>query len=92
MCLLKDSVSYYILKKKILNFSKVAIAKFLKRSNLTKSHGGMAKDSVPYYILDSSKKWTKLTILSTEGAQDSEFRSFLEESKLNLLSKFTDLW
>ena len=29
-----------------------------------------------YEILSSSKKRTKLTILSTEGAQDSEFRSF----------------
>ena len=33
-------------------------------------------------VLNSSKKHTKLTILSTEGAQDSEFRSFfLEESR-----------
>ena len=29
-----------------------------------------------YGVLDSSKKQMKLTILSTEGAQDSEFRSF----------------
>ena len=29
-----------------------------------------------YGVLDISKKQTKLTILSTEGAQDSEFRLF----------------
>jgi hypothetical protein len=34
------------------------------------------KSRKEYGVLDSSKKRTKLTILSTEGAQDSEFRSF----------------
>ena len=29
-----------------------------------------------YGVLDSSKKRTKFTILSTEGAQDNEFRLF----------------
>ena len=32
-------------------------------------------------VLDSSIKQTKLTILSTEDAQDSEFHSILEESR-----------
>ena len=29
-----------------------------------------------YGVLNSCKIWTKLTILSTEGGQDSEFRLF----------------
>ena len=36
----------------------------------------LSKSRKKYGVLDSSKKRTKLTILSTEGAQDSEFRSF----------------
>ena len=36
----------------------------------------VSKSQKKYGVLDSSKKWTKLTILSTEVAQDSEFCSF----------------
>ena len=46
-----------------------------------------------YDVLDSSKKRTKFTILSTEGTQDSEFSSFYwkNEGCNNLLLRFTDL-
>ena len=43
-----------------------------------------------YGVLDSSKKRTKLTILSTEGAQDSEFRSFFGRIE-NTINCFWDL-
>ena len=45
-----------------------------------------------YGFLNSPKKRTKLTILSKEDAQDSEFHSFWENpGDHKLLSRFTDL-
>ena len=51
------------------------------------AHRGSRGPWVVSSTFDSFKKRTKLTILSTEGAQDSEFRlGFFEESRTPLFA------
>ena len=77
----KDLCNWYLLFHLVVKYVVVVVVK-------------VGKSRKKYGVLDSSKKRSKLSILSTEGAQDSEFCcSFFWKNpgRKILLSRFTDL-